>query len=198
MSTFLNIDVPQGCLARARTGERRAQHELYELLARPVYTLLYRLVQRPAIAEELLHDVFIEVLGHLADWRGSGSFSGWVRSIAVHQALNHLRSPRLAAPLADSPAMEVVPLPGAGHGPPGPEEAASFADLERALAELAPLARTVVWLHDVEGYTHAEIGRLHGQTASFSKSQLMRAHAALRGLLATANGADRCTLASTN
>jgi RNA polymerase sigma-70 factor (ECF subfamily) len=41
----------------------------------------------------------------------------------------------------------------------------------------------VVWLHDVEGYTHHEIGRLMGKSSSFSKSQLARAHQRLRGLL---------------
>jgi len=56
-------------------------------------------------------------------------------------------------------------------------------DLERALARLGETARAVVWLHDVEGYTHAEIGALLGGSASFSKSQLARAHARLRELL---------------
>jgi RNA polymerase sigma-70 factor (ECF subfamily) len=55
--------------------------------------------------------------------------------------------------------------------------------LERALDELADIARAVVWLHDVEGYTHKEIGGLMGASASFSKSQLARAHERLRGLL---------------
>jgi RNA polymerase sigma-70 factor (ECF subfamily) len=41
----------------------------------------------------------------------------------------------------------------------------------------------VVWLHDVEGHTHGEIGRMMGRTASFSKSQLARAHERLRLLL---------------
>jgi RNA polymerase sigma-70 factor (ECF subfamily) len=54
-----------------------------------------------------------------------------------------------------------------------------------------------VWLHDVEGYTHAEIGALHAQSASFSKSQLARAHATLRELLEPSAGATPCKLAST-
>jgi RNA polymerase sigma-70 factor (ECF subfamily) len=40
-----------------------------------------------------------------------------------------------------------------------------------------------VWLHDVEGHTHKEIGAMLGYTASFSKSQLARAHERLRELL---------------
>jgi RNA polymerase sigma-70 factor (ECF subfamily) len=53
-------------------------------------------------------------------------------------------------------------------------------DLEAALDRLGDTARAVVWLHDVEGYTHEEIGTQMGKTASFSKSQLARAHKRLR------------------
>jgi RNA polymerase sigma factor (sigma-70 family) len=190
MSTFLNVTVPQDCLRRAGEGDRQAQRHLYEAFARPVYTLLCRLVLRPAIAEELLHDTFIEVLGHLGDYQGNGSFAGWVRMIAVRKALGHLRSPwhgRLSSDVLDELAAE----PAASR----PHDAQD--ELERALNALPTVARSVVWLHDVEGYTHAEIGALHAQSASFSKSQLARAHAALRELLEPAAGASPCTLAST-
>jgi RNA polymerase sigma-70 factor (ECF subfamily) len=53
-------------------------------------------------------------------------------------------------------------------------------DLEAALERLGETSRAVVWLHDVEGYTHEEIAGMMGKTASFSKSQLARAHARLR------------------
>jgi RNA polymerase sigma-70 factor (ECF subfamily) len=53
-------------------------------------------------------------------------------------------------------------------------------DLEAALERLPETSRAVVWLHDVEGYTHEEIGSMIGKTPSFSKSQLARAHARLR------------------
>ena len=61
-------------------------------------------------------------------------------------------------------------------------------DLGRALESLPPLARLVVWLHDVEGYTHDEIAAQTGKTASFSKSQLARAHVRLRTALGTEPG----------
>jgi RNA polymerase sigma factor (sigma-70 family) len=56
-------------------------------------------------------------------------------------------------------------------------------DLETALQRLSDTARSVVWLHDVEGYTHEEIAEMMGKTTSFSKSQLARAHAKLRAWL---------------
>ena len=52
--------------------------------------------------------------------------------------------------------------------------------MERGLAILSPTARAVVWLYDVEGYSHEEIAQAFGRSVSFSKSQLARAHARLR------------------
>jgi RNA polymerase sigma-70 factor (ECF subfamily) len=60
------------------------------------------------------------------------------------------------------------------------EDAALRMDLEAALDRLSPTSRAVVWLHDVEGYTHEEIAGMKDRTVSFSKSQLARAHARLR------------------
>src|SRR5882672_9288373 len=93
MSTFLDVQVPAEWLRRARAGEAAAQRSIYSALARPVYALLRRLVLRPAVAEELAQEVFLEVLRNLGAYSGAGSFAGWVRSIAVSRALMHLRSP---------------------------------------------------------------------------------------------------------
>lgn len=56
-------------------------------------------------------------------------------------------------------------------------------DLDAALASLPSVSRAVVWLHDVEGFTHKEIADLMGRTESFSKSQLSRAYQRLRPML---------------
>jgi RNA polymerase sigma-70 factor (ECF subfamily) len=134
-----------------------------------------------AAAEDLAQDVFVEVLTKLDQYDGRGSFAGWVRSITVNKCLMHLRSPWQRA-------RRWMGSAGEEGGVEWPERRSAFVtgdtvDLERALARLGDTARAVVWLHDVEGYTHAEIGRLLGGTASFSKSQLARAHARLRELL---------------
>jgi RNA polymerase sigma-70 factor (ECF subfamily) len=63
------------------------------------------------------------------------------------------------------------------------EDTALRMDLEAALERLPETARAVVWLHDVEGFTHEEIAGMMDRTVSFSKSQLARAHKRLRGWL---------------
>ena len=70
--------------------------------------------------------------------------------------------------------------------------AVECAELERQLAQLSPVTRAVIWLYDVEGYTHKEVGTMMGKTASFSKSQLSRGHEKLRRMMADAGEVETC------
>lgn len=197
MTHFQGIEVAAEVVRAAQAGEARAHEAIYLACRRPIYTLIRRLVVRAAIADELFQETFVEVLRNIGAYSGQGAFGGWVRSIAVSKCLMYLRSPWHRSLLYldndDEATAPVVLLDGASH--PDAQAAAS-ADVERALATLPALTRTVVWLHDVEGYTHAEIGRLLGRTASFSKSQLARAHVRLRELLEQPERSTSCTHAS--
>lgn len=195
MSHFQGIEVAAEVVRAAQAGEARAHEAIYLACRRPIYTLIRRLVVRAAIADELFQETFVEVLRNVRAYSGEGAFGGWVRSIAVSKCLMYLRSPWHRSLLYmdnddDESTAPVVLLDTASH--PDAQAAAS-ADVERALATLPALTRSVVWLHDVEGYTHAEIGRLLGRTASFSKSQLSRAHARLRELLEQPAESSSCT-----
>src|SRR5690606_16494247 len=163
-------------LAAARAGDRAAHARIYEGFAKPVYTLARRMLGSRAHAEDVLQETFVEVLRNIADYRGDAGLGAWIKRIAVNKCLAYLRS-GWKLRRDDSFDMDTAPLAGRGL---------QFDDaiaLERALDSLADVPRAVVWLHDVEGYTHAEIGRLMGRTPSFSKSQLARAHERLREAL---------------
>ena len=197
MSSFLQTDLSIEIVDLARSGDRDAREHIYRTFERPVRTLARRLVARHAAAEDVAHDVFVDVLTRMDQFDGRGSFAGWVRSITVNRCLMHLRSPwqrslRWFDPWSDE---------GVATGPP---EFATHRsqdlgiDLERALAVLPDTARLVVWLHDVEGYTHLQIGGMLGGTASLSKSQLARAHAQLRELLDAPGENPACMPISTS
>jgi RNA polymerase sigma-70 factor (ECF subfamily) len=180
MSAFLDSDLPPESVARAQAGDTAACEAIFRAFERPVRTLARRLVPRQAAAEDLAQDVFVEVLAKLRQFDARGSFAGWVRAIAVNRCLMHLRSPWQRSLRG----LESLDSGGGEDYPPAVSGGAGDSlDLQRALARLGDTARIVVWLHDVEGYTHAEIGALLGGTASLSKSQLARAHARLRELL---------------
>jgi len=195
MTAFTDDVLPAGTVSRAREGSAEAREAIFRAFEAPVRTLARRLVPGSTQAEDLAQDVFVDVLASLGQYEGRGSFAGWVRAITVRRCLMHLRSPwRRAlrwAHAADDAGAEAVPTVEPASG-------GDAVDLERALARLGDTARAVVWLHDVEGYTHAEIGALLGGTASFSKSQLARAHARLRELLEPEGMKTSCMPVSTN
>ncbi len=175
-----DIDLPPALVAAAKTGDAAAFEAVYAATAGGVYTLLRRLVRRPAIAEELLQESFVDVLEHIGAFEGRCPLPAWIRAIAVNRALMYLRSPwHRGLEWLDKDPGGADRLPARGQDPSAPFDAG----LERALMTLPSLTRAVVWLHDVEGFTHADIGLALGRTPSFSKSQLSRAHRRLRELL---------------
>jgi len=175
-------DVDSKVIAAAQSGDEQAHAAIYAHYATRLFTLIYRLVPRRAQAEDLLQEVFVDVLRNVSSYAATGSFGGWLRTIAVNKCLSHLRSPwrRSVMWLDDATTVE---LEESQLAAPLDVEHARHTEVEAALRKLSPLSRAVVWLHDVEGFTHAEIGQKLGRTVSFSKSQLARAHARLRELL---------------
>lgn len=157
-------------IARAKKGDPAALEELYHAYSGPTYNLIRRICRTNEDAEDALQETFFEVCRSIRNYRGDGSVWGWIRSVASSKALMRLRRNKYrdADELHDEFAAD------RSHSP------ALRMDLETALDRLGDTARAVVWLHDVEGYTHEEIGNQMGKTASFSKSQLARAHKRLR------------------
>ena len=174
------IDVPDALLARARAGDRAAFEQLYRWFERPVFTLALRIAGNREEAQDVLQETMLKVLGRIGEFRGAGSpFWGWLRQIAVNEALMRLRrDKRLAQEIGvDDPseyAEDLAPLPPA---------AADAGLLQRALATLPTATRSVLWLYHAEGYTHDEIAALMQRTPSFSKSQLARGTKKLRAVL---------------
>lgn len=188
MTSLQSPEIPADILDRARQGEPSAHERIYKELSKPLYNLIRRLVVRPAIAEELMQDSFVEIFCSLPSYRGSGSFNGWVRSIALNKSLMYLRSPWHRRFAWNSSHTASVALAEGSVDPIEPADA----ELERALASLPAISRAVVWMHDVEDMTHAEIARMFNRTIGFSKSQLSRAHQQLRERLKNEAGELTC------
>jgi RNA polymerase sigma-70 factor (ECF subfamily) len=192
MSKFADIQIDPAIVSRAARGDARAHEIIYRAFASPVYSLCMRFTKAPANAEDLVQETFIEVMRSIAKFRGEAALGTWIRRIAVSKALMFLRS----AWTARSQSLgedwdEVTPGDAVSHGiSRHPDEAI---DLDAALANLPSISRTIVWLHDVEGFTHKEIAKMMGRTESFSKSQLSRAYQKLRPMLATGNAATAAT-----
>ena len=177
------IEVPASLLARARAGDRAAFEQLYRWFERPVFTLALRICGCRNEADEVLQETMLKVLSSISGFRSDGGspFWGWLRQIAVNEALMQLRRGRKLSAEVDGIDTEAF---AEDHGPP-PSTAADAAQLQRALAELPDATRSVLWLYHAEGYTHEEIATAMQRSPSFSKSQLARGTRRLRELLET-------------
>ena len=193
MARLTDIDVPPDVLAGACSGSERAQAAIYAAVAPATFGLVRRLAGSRALAEDLFQETMMAVFQSLASYRGEAPLGAWVRQIAVSKCLMYLRSPWHRARLrlssesdSDGRWMETL-LPAT------PAPRAEIVDVERALASLPPTARAVVWLFEVEGYSHEEIAKSFGRSVSFSKSQLARAHVKLRQWFEPPVDSQTCT-----
>lgn len=183
MSKFADIKIDPTIVTRASQGDAKAHEILYRAFAAPVYALCLRFTRVPAQAEDLTQETFVEVMRSIRQFRGEAAIGSWVRRIAVSKALMFLRSAwTQRGSSLDDDWNDVTPADPVSHGVSGRLDEAL--DLDAALAKLPPIARAVVWLHDVEGFTHREIATFMGKSESFSKTQLSRAYQRLRPMLA--------------
>jgi RNA polymerase sigma-70 factor (ECF subfamily) len=170
----ISLTVPDILVARARAGDLEALEALYRAFETPVYNLARRMLRNAEDAEDVLQETFLEIVRSVQQYRGEGHLWGWIRRIAASKALMKIRSERVRATEEFEEDL--------ARGTPAAHVGMNI-DLERALERLSETSRAVVWLHDVEGYTHEEIADMMNKSVSFSKSQLARAHARLRHTL---------------
>ncbi len=176
MSEMTIAAIDDVAIQRAKAGDLTALERLYRAYEGMVYTLARRVCRSAEDAEDVLQETFFQVCRSIKTFRGTGtgSLTAWVKRIAASKALMRLRYAKYR---------ETDELHEETNTELRSEDVGLTLDLEAALARLSDTARAVVWLHDVEGYTHEEIAELMGKTVSFSKSQLSRAHARLRKML---------------
>lgn len=165
-------------IARVRAGEPAAERELYDANVDRVYRLAYRLAGDDDLARDITQDTFIRAFERLHEFRGEARLSTWLHSIALSMALNARRKvKRLRREVDLEEGMDV---------------AGTFREAEPDLKQRMAAAidalpegyRTVFVMHDVEGFTHEEIGGALGVETGTSKAQLSRARAKLRTALA--------------
>ena len=166
-------------IARVRAGDGAAERALYDAHVDRVYRLAYRLAGDDELAREFTQDTFVRAFERLDSFRGEARLSTWLHAITTSVVLNGLRKvKRFRRRETDLTEASDVSRPGRRAEP----------DLKRRLAGaidgLPDGYRTVFVMHDVEGYTHEEIGVALGIETGTSKAQLSRARARLREALA--------------
>lgn len=164
-------------MRRMALGDETALSKIYDRYSGHVYSVALRILQDPALAEEILQDVFYKLWLDVADFDPQrGSLAGWLVVIARNRAISRLRKRKLLN-TGEIPDMQV----------PAPETLASTMEnrlmldqIRSALDELPRPQRQALDLAYFEGLTHSEIAERTGEPLGTIKSRLRSALNSLR------------------
>ena len=161
------------------TGDPMAERALYDQHVGRVYRMAYRMTADHATAEDLTQEVFVRAFDRLGSFERRARFSTWLHRIALHTVVDGMRRTRRIR-VHEQPHEALASL---DKGRLDPDRTLRIA-LHAAIDGLTDAMRTVLVMHDIEGYTHAEIATALGVEEGTSKARLSRARAHLRSVLA--------------
>ena len=163
-------------ISQAQSGDTSAMEKIYLTYSNPCYTLAYRITHNRTLSQDIVHEIFLKIIKNLTRYNSSGPFAGWVRKIAVNESVNALKK--------NTKLFEVIEFKD-------DIEAANLfehrwweacKDLKKLTVRLSDDARAVLFLHEIEGYSHKEIAAFFGKSESFSKQSLSRTMYQLKSL----------------
>lgn len=163
-------DLLKGCKA----GDRKTQELLYRQTASKMLAVCMRYARDKMEAEDVLQLGYIKVFQKINEYRGDGSFEGWIRRVMVNTAIESYRK--------NLRMLNVVPIEDAYEQPSTGFDFNNLGmqDLLKLIRNLADGYRIVFNMYIIEGYSHKEIAETLGISEGASKSQLSRARAILK------------------
>lgn len=160
-------------IRRASKGNREAQQKLFARHCGKMLSVCRQYVRDLHHAEEVMLDGFFKVFKHLKDYKGEGSFEGWMRRIMVREAISFLRKQKRM----EFPEPEIRET-----GPFWDHLNADMnaAHIQELIDSLPEGYRTVFLMYAVDGYKHSEIANMLKISEGTSKSQLHKARTLLQ------------------
>ena len=162
-------------IARAIEHDRAAQRELFERFAPKMLGVCRRYISDLHHAEDVMLTGFFRVFHHLEQFRGDGSFEGWIRRVFINSSIEHFRKKSLQLSKVSDKEENTIEDTDISALDNLAEK-----DIINLIQQLSPGYRTVFNLYVVEGYSHREIGEKLGISEGTSKSQLARARSILQ------------------
>jgi RNA polymerase sigma-70 factor (ECF subfamily) len=179
-STFASLHDVELC-SYAAAGERRAFGELVRRHGSAVRNLLRRMGAQPAEADDTAQDAFLVAFERIAEFRGEGTFAGWVKRIAARQYLRRLQKQKRLGEFAAAGDEDDLPVTSG--------DADGRIDLDEALKSLAPGERLCVSMCYGAGLSHGEAADALNLPLGTVKSHVKRGLEKLRARLAPSDGA---------
>ncbi len=164
-------------IKKAERGNRKAQHELFELFAPKMLSVCRQYVKNIDQAEEVMLTGFLKVFTHLSSFSYQGSFEGWIRRIMVNESISYLRKKRKLE--FDNHAQ----IENSSEHVSYIETQFEEEEIQKLIDTLPAGYKTVFMMYVVEGYKHSEIAELLKISENTSKSQLFKARKMLQKMI---------------
>ncbi|MFD2200817.1 RNA polymerase sigma factor [Shivajiella indica] len=173
IKTLTDAEFIQGC----QDHDPLVQKAVYEFYSQKMYALCLRYVKESAAAEDVMIVGFMKVFDRIHQFKGTGSFGGWIRRIMVNECLMYLEKEKN---LYKEIGLDgVLPAPVSSQ----PSDELAVEDLMKLIDNLPTGYRTVFNLYAIEGYSHQEIAKKLQISENTSKSQLSRARTQLQKMI---------------
>jgi RNA polymerase sigma factor (sigma-70 family) len=162
--------IHKNIIEACKAGNDKARYELYQLYAKAMFNVCYRIINNREEAEDMLQEAFTQAFMKLESYRYESNFGAWLKRIMVNTCINAINKRKV-----DLSYCEEIYY----HETPEEENEAevqfTVANVTKAMEELPKGGRMVFSLYLLEGYDHGEIAQILNITKSTSKSQFMRA-----------------------
>ena len=175
-------------ITKASKGDRRAQHQLFEMFSPKMLGVCRQYLKDNDLAEEVMLSGFLKMFTHLNDFKHEGSFEGWIRRIMVNESISQLRKDKKLHYVSEAKVDNLA-------------EYATFIETELEVTEIQKMIdslpdgyKTVFVLYAVEGYKHGEIAELLQISENTSKTQLFKARKMLQNMVKKQNNLSYGTL----
>jgi RNA polymerase sigma-70 factor (ECF subfamily) len=176
-----------------RNGVDQAYEDLIETFQQPVYSLVYRLLDDPSEASDVVQEVFLKVFRNIGSFRGNSTLKTWIYRIAFNEAYNHRRW--FTRHKKHEVGLETDEDSSVNYGEILSDRGRSAFDLvsdrethaliEEALTGLNPAFRAAVILRDIEDLSYEEIAEVLGVSLGTVKSRILRGREALKKALSS-------------
>ena len=174
ISPILNEEqLINGCKSR----DSIAQRSVFERYAGRMLGVCERYARNQADAEDILQDAFIKVFEKIGQFKGDGSFEGWIRKIVVNTALKKYTLSRYNKEVLEE---DILVKEETQEGDPAAYNQLSEKDILQLIHQLPDGYRIIFNLYVIEGYRHEEIAEMLGIQSGTSRSQLAKARIMLQ------------------
>jgi RNA polymerase sigma factor (sigma-70 family) len=174
-----SVNIHQELIERCRKNDQKAQLEIYKLYYKPMYNASLRILNHEAEAEDVMQESFLDAFRKIEEYKGEGSFGGWLRRIVVNNSIDTLKKRKEMLPLENNFFEQADDNASADEHVEYRVE-----EIKKAVPLLPEEHRIILSLFLFEGYDHEEIAQILKISNNASRTRYSRAKGKLLKILA--------------